>query len=141
MLIRSVLVVVTLLFLNNSVSRVDQARQTPRREYLQETSEADCNQSIAEQNSLMVRAEKENFTVRRVEFLGLTNTPDQVVRNRMTPFVNEGDIFSRRKFIKSLQNMSKLKRTIYPVGMKDVVFGLKESQVVDMLICFRERRR
>ena len=140
-MIRSILVLVTLLFVYNSVSRVDQARQTPRREYLQETAEGDCKQSIAEQNALMARAEKENFTVRRVEFLGLTNTPDQVVRKRMGPFVNEGDIFSRKKFIKSLQNMSKLKRTIYPVSMKDVVFELRESQVVDMLICFRERRR
>ena len=138
-MIRSILILVTLLFVNNSVSRVDQSRLTPRSEYLQETAEVGCNQSTAEQNSLIARAEKEKFTVRRVEFLGLTNTPDQVVRRRMT--VNEGDIFSRKKFIKSLQNVSKLNRTIYPVRMKDVVFELRESQVVDMLICFRERRR
>ena len=138
-MIRSILILVTLLFVNNSLTRVDQARETPRLEYLQETTEGGCNQSTSEQNSLIARAEREKFTVRRLEFLGLTNTPDQVVRRRMT--VNEGDIFSRKKFIKSLQNVNKLKRTIYPVGMKDVVFELRESQVVDMLICFRERRR
>lgn len=138
-MIRSILIVFTLLFVNNSVNRVDRALETPRIEYRQESAEDACNQSTAEQNSLIARAEKEKFTVRRMEFLGLTNTRDQVVRRRMT--VNEGDIFSRKKFIKSLQNVSKLKGTIYPVRMKDVVFELRESQVVDMLICFRERRR
>ena len=132
---------IALLFVSDFVSRVDQPRENARMDYAQESAEDSCNQSTGEQNSLMTKAEKENFTVRRVEFLGLTNTPDQTVRNRMTPFMNEGDIFSRKNLAKSLQNMNKLKRTIHPVAMKDVVLELNDSNVVDMLICFRERRR
>lgn len=131
---------IVLLFVSDSVSPIDQPRARAPEKYLQGSTPYTCNQSTSEQNSLMTRAEKENFTVRRVEFLGLTHTPDQIVRNRMT-FINEGDVFSRKKLARSLQNMSKLKRTIYPVALKDVVLELKDPKVVDMLICFRERRR
>lgn len=138
---RSILVLLALLFISGSASRVDQPLANSRSEYPQEVVESGCNQSTAERNALMTRAESENFTVRRVEFLGLRTTPDQVVRPKMSPFVNEGDIFSRKKLAKSLQSMSKLTRRIHPVGMKDVVIELREPQVVDMLICFKERRR
>ena len=122
--ISSILVLVTLLFgLNDSV-------------------DSSCKQSAAEQNSLMTIAEKQNFTLRRIEFLGLRYTPDQQVRDRMGPFVNEGDVFSRKKLVKGLQNMSKLTRAIYPVRMRDVVFSLnKPEQHIDMTICFKERSR
>jgi outer membrane protein assembly factor BamA len=100
-----------------------------------------CNQPVAEQRSLIAEAEKLQFTVRRVEFVGLTHTRDQLIRNRMTPFLNEGDLFSRTKLLKGLQNTSKSK-AIYPVRMSDVVLYLDRTEkLVDMTICFRERKR
>jgi len=133
--IRSVLILVTLIFIVNDSVR------PPRIEY-REIKDSACKQSAAEQTSLMMTAEKQKFTLRRIEFLGLTHTSDQLVRDRMGPSVNEGDLFSRKKLVKGLQNMSKLTRAIYPVRMRDVVFSLnKPEQVVDMTICFKERGR
>ena len=121
--ISSILVLVTLLFgVNDSV-------------------DSSCKQSAAEQNSLMTIAEKQKFTLRRIEFLGLRHTRDPHVREKLGPFANEGDLFSRKKLVKGLQSMSKL-RAIHPVRMRDVVFYLNEpEQVIDMTICFKERSR
>ena len=129
--VRSLFVLVTLLsVINDSVIEYRKIKDSA------------CKQSAAEQTSLMTIAEKQNFTLRRIEFLGLRYTPDQQVRDRMGPFVNEGDLFSRKKLIKGLQNMSKLTRAIYPVRMRDVVFSLnKPEQHIDMTICFKERTR
>ena len=89
----------------------------------------------------MRRAEKEKFTLRRVEFPGLTYTPDKKVRRRMANF-NEGDIFSRRKLIQSLSSMSELRTEIYPVRLSDVRIKLNDPELtVDMMICFRSKRR
>jgi len=100
-----------------------------------------CDQSSGEQKSIITEAESQKFTVRRVEFLGLTYTRDQVVRDRMTPLVNEGDLFSQMNLVKSLQRMSKL-RAIYPLKMKDVFLRVdRTNQEVDMTICFKQRQR
>lgn len=100
-----------------------------------------CRQSVAERNALMSEAEREAFTVRRVEFIGLTYTHDQVVRDRMTPLVQEGDLFSQRKLVKSLQSMNKL-RTFDPLHLRDVVIQLNRSEKsVDMIICFKQKFR
>jgi hypothetical protein len=100
-----------------------------------------CNQSMRQRNALMSEAERNTFTVRRVEFIGLTYTHDQIVRDRMTPLVQEGDIFSREKLVKSLQNMSRL-RTINPLRWRDVVIQLNKSEKsVDMIICFKQKPR
>lgn len=101
-----------------------------------------CKQSSLEQRSLITEAEKNNFGVRRVEFFGLTYTRDRVVRARMTPFVNEGDVFSHERLLKSLKSMSRLSKVIYPLRMSDVILSLDRTEhVVDMTICFKERRR
>ena len=101
-----------------------------------------CSQPSAEREAQMREAEKSIFTVRRVEFIGLTYTHDQVVRDRMTSIVQEGDLFSREKLISSLQNMSKLKKSIYPLELKDVVMELNRSeQFVDMIVCFKQKPR
>lgn len=100
-----------------------------------------CSQSAAEQTNLMDEAQRNQFTVRRVEFLGLTHTPDSLVRGRMTPLMNEGDLFTRARLLRSLRQMSTLK-PIYPVRLKDVEFRLARSdRLVDMAICFTERPR
>lgn len=142
MSIRFIVVLIVFLSVYYSGEPSDAPEENPRKVYLEVVEVSDCEQSAAEQTALIGLAEKQNFTVRRVEFLGLTYTRDHVVRERMTPFVNEGDLFSRSRLVKSLQNMSKLNRVIYPVRMRDVVLSLKKpEQHVDMLICFKERRR
>jgi hypothetical protein len=101
-----------------------------------------CNQSVAERNALMSEAERDTFTVRRVEFIGLTYTHDQVVRDRMTPLVQEGDLFSRKKLVKSLQSMRRLRASINPLRLSDVVVQLNRSEKsVDFIICFKQKPR
>jgi outer membrane protein assembly factor BamA len=101
-----------------------------------------CNQSVVERNVLMSEAERDTFTVRRVEFIGLTYTHDYVVRDRMTPLVQEGDLFLREKLVKSLQSISTLRSSINPLRMRDVVVQLDRSDnSVDMIICFKQKPR
>ena len=104
-------------------------------------SASPCNQSTADREALMNRAEKESFTVRRVEFVNTTYTPDQVLRRRLINF-NEGDIFRRQNLVASLRNMSKLRNEIYPAKLKDVELGLNEPEkTIDVTICFKPKRR
>jgi hypothetical protein len=111
-------------------------------DYVCAVSTSECNQSVAARNDLMSEAERGTFSVRRVEFIGLTYTHDQVVRDRMTPLVQEGDIFSRAKLIKSLQKMSRLRASLYPLRLRDVVVQLdKQDRSVDMIICFKQKPR
>ena len=85
-------------------------------------------------------AERMKFTVRRVEFVGTTYTPDQVLRRRLVNF-QEGDLFTRRNLSQSLKNMSRLRREVYPVKLTDVEFRLdKADQIVDVTICFKPKR-
>jgi hypothetical protein len=79
-----------------------------------------CYQSAAERNKILDEAHRNEFTVRRVEFFGLTYTRDQTVRSRMTPIINEGDVLTREKLVRSLRRMSELKRAIYPLRLTDV---------------------
>src|SRR5215212_6597369 len=92
-------------FLSISITLALVERPNPRP--LPAVDRSACSQSAAERNALMSEAEHNAFTVRRVTFIGLTYTHDQVVRDRMTPFVQEGDLFSQSKLIKSLQSMSR----------------------------------
>jgi outer membrane protein assembly factor BamA len=102
-----------------------------------------CAQPAAEQNKLMEEAQRNEFTLRRVEFVGLTYTRDHVLRERMTPVINEGDVFTRAKLVTSLRRMSELKRVIYPLRLTNVIVQLDRSQggFVDLIVCFRERPR
>ena len=99
-----------------------------------------CSQSAADRNKLMDEAQRNQFTVRRLEFLGNMHTRDTVLRRQMT-LLNEGEVFTRQKLLTSLQRVSTVKR-IYPVGVKNVEVRLERSdRVVDMMICFTERPR
>ncbi len=102
-----------------------------------------CSQTVqtaAERNKLIDEAQHDEFTLRRVEFVGLTYTRDHVLRDRMTPIINEGDVFTRGKLVTSLRRMSALKRAIYPLRLTNVVIQLdRQEHLVDMIICFRQR--
>jgi hypothetical protein len=108
-------------------------------------SGSECSQTVqtaAERNTLLAEAERNHFTLRRTEFVGLTYTRDHVLRDRMTPIINEGDEFTRAKLLTSLRRMSALKRTIYPLHLKNVVIQLdRQERLVDLIICFQQRRR
>jgi surface antigen-like variable number repeat protein len=105
-------------------------------------SDPACSQSAAERNKFIDEAERNEFTLRRTEFVGLTYTRDHVLRDRMTPIINEGDLFTRDKLVRSLRRLSSLKRTLYPVRLTDVELRLDRSErLVDITICFRERPR
>ena len=101
-----------------------------------------CSQPAAEQNKLIDETQRNEFTLRRVEFVGLTYTRDHVLRDRMTPIINEGDVFTRAKLVRSLRRMSALKRAIYPLRLTNVIVQLDRSEgLVDLTICFRQRPR
>ena len=101
-----------------------------------------CYQPAAERNKILDEAPLKEFTVRRVEFVGLTYTRDRTLRHRMTPIINEGDVLTREKLVRSLRRMSELKRAIYPLRLTDVALRVDRQQgLVDMTICFRQRPR
>ena len=103
--------------------------------------QAACAQPSAERDDLMNEAQRNQFTVRRVEFLGLTYTRDTLVRGRMGPVMNEGDLFTRQRLLRSLRRVNTLKR-IYPVRLRHVEVRLdRPERLIDMTICFTERRR
>ena len=100
-----------------------------------------CSQPATERDNFMDEAQRNHFTLRRAEFLGLTYTRDTLMRGRMTAVINEGDLFTREKLVRSLRRMSTLKR-VYPVRLKDVEIRLDRSnRLIDLAICFRERPR
>ena len=98
-----------------------------------------CTQPVADQAAIIREAETNHFTIRRLEFVGNAHTSDGVLRKRMSA-IQEGEKFSRRNLKKSLTNVSRLK-IIYPVQFRDVVLRLEKSEkVVDVVICFKERK-
>lgn len=100
-----------------------------------------CSQPAAEQDPLISEAVEHQYTIRRVEFLGNTYTRDNVLRQRI-PMLQEGELFTREKLVRGLKSMSRLKRIIHPVKLHDVIISLdREEKLLDMLVCFREKRR
>lgn len=100
-----------------------------------------CSQPAAEQNPLIREAVKDQYLIRRVEFLGNVHTGDRILRQRI-PLLLEGDVFTRENLVKSLKSVSRLKRIIYPVKLSDVTLQLdRQEKLIDMVICFREKRR
>jgi hypothetical protein len=100
-----------------------------------------CSHPAAEQERLMREAVKNQYTIRRVEFLGNKYTRDHLLRQRI-PLLQEGNILTRENLIRSLKSVSRLKRIIHPVKLSDVFLHLdRQEKVIDMEICFREKRR
>lgn len=99
-----------------------------------------CSQPAAEQAARIREAEANDYTIRRLEFLGNERISDWVLRKRMRA-LQEGEKFKRSNIVKSLANVSRLK-TIHPVRFRDVVLRLEEpDKLVDMVICFREKSK
>ncbi len=99
----------------------------------------DCYQPVAEQRLLMREAEKNRYTLRRVESSGNQHTSDPKLRRRLT--LNEGNFFTRASLVKSLKRLSAL-MMIKPVRLSDVKIRLDHGEkLVDAVICLEERRR
>ena len=102
-------------------------------------SEMTCDQSRTVQESLMLEAQRKQFTVRHMSVAGNIYVRDREFRNRV--LLSEGDIFNRRLLIKSVANVSRM-RAIYPIALKDVKIDLaRKSLDVDLLFCVKERPR
>ena len=101
-------------------------------------SPSTCAQTETEQEALIRETVENKYLVRRVEFIGNTNTSDNVLRRKI--LLQEGDVFTRKKLVKSLENVTKLKKIIYPVKLSDVIIRLDHAEKsIDMAICFKER--
>ena len=98
-----------------------------------------CFQRPAEQSSLIRKAQKNKYVIRRILFVGNENTRDGVLRRRI--LLQEGNAFRHAILIKTLANLSKLKM-IYPVRLSDVMAQLNdEEKTIHVLMCFKERAR
>ena len=99
-----------------------------------------CSQPAGEQAARIREAEANDYTIRRLEFLGNERISDWVLRKRMRA-LQEGEKFKRSNIVRSLANVSRLKN-IHPVRFSDVVLRLEESdKLVDMVICFKEKKK
>lgn len=100
---------------------------------------SECAQPAAEQRAIIREAENDRYTTRRVEFIGHRYTRDRVLRRRINIGLQEGDLFTRRNLIRSLQNVSKLKQ-IHPVNVRAVELRLnRPDRTIDVTICFKEK--
>jgi len=120
-----------------------QAQAGPRSDlpaaYHAQAANLPCSQSVAEQAALIRKAQMNKYIIRRLEFIGNERIRDGVLRRRI--LLQEGEFFTRGILIKSLINVSKLK-LIYPVRLRNVIVKLdNQEKTIDVLICFKERRR
>ena len=89
---------------------------------------------------LMAEAEKNRYTIRRLEFVGNTWTRDSALR-KQTHELQEGEIFSYTTLRHSLNNLSQL-RSIYPVRIGDVgSYVNPDESSIDITINVRPRFR
>jgi outer membrane protein assembly factor BamA len=95
-------------------------------------------QTNAERSQLIAEAEKNQYWVRRVEFVGNEHIRDHTVRRRFHQ--QEGDVFTRQDLEKGLKSLSSVK-LIYPVTINDVEVRLdREEKLIDFTIYFHEQR-
>lgn len=75
------------------------------------------NQTEAELNQAIEIAEREKYSVRRIEFLGNDTTRDRILRRELA--FDEGYEFTRKKLEISLARLNRLKR-FHPIKLRDV---------------------
>jgi hypothetical protein len=89
---------------------------------------------------VMTEAEKNQFTTRRVEFVGNEHIQDRTLRVRI-PELQEGDLFTKDAVMRSLASLNRF-RGIRPVSIKDVGVRLNRSdRTIDLVLYFTERSR
>jgi hypothetical protein len=99
-----------------------------------------CGFSSSVRDPLIDEAEREQFNVRRVEFVGSTYTRGRDLFKRARS-VNEGDIFTRHNLGIALKQLSKMKQ-LHPVSMDDVEVRLdRPHRSIDILFCVKQKPR
>ena len=99
-----------------------------------------CTQPAGEQAAIIREAEANHYSIRRLEFLGNESISDWVLRKRMGA-LQEGERFRRSNLVRSLKSVSQLK-TLHPIRFSDVTLRLEKSdKLVDMVICFKEKKK
>jgi len=89
-------------------------------------------------SELLRDAEKNGYTMRRVEFSGNEHIGDNVLRKQFVQ--GEGDVLSLKLLDQGLKNFNGL-GSLYPVTLDDVEARLnREEKLIDLTIYLRERR-
>lgn len=97
-----------------------------------------CGQEAKVQNPLVEEAEQKLFTIRRVEIVGNTTIRHREFVKRLRRF-NEGDIFTRKSFEKSVKSVSNM-RSIFPITNENAEIRLdREHGDVDIVFCVKQR--
>ncbi len=100
----------------------------------------DSNIELLSQSQLVAEAEKNRYTIRRLEFIGNEHLSDQVVRRRLWA-LQEGEIFTKRALTKGLLSLNR-PADIYRVRLDDLDIRLdRREKTVDLRIVINERRR
>ncbi len=96
-----------------------------------------CSQLKDIRDQLMHEAERAQFNVRYVEFVGPTYTRGREFFKRSR--LGEGDIFTRKGLEASVKEISKMK-TIYPITMDSVEVKLERTdRTINIIFCVRQR--
>ena len=91
------------------------------------------------QSQLALEAERQRYSIRRVEFLGNDYTRDNILRRRI-PGLQEGEVFTRAILASNLASLSRL-RIIRPVQTEAVDLDLDpRNRLIDIMIEVIERR-
>jgi outer membrane protein assembly factor BamA len=97
------------------------------------------SKNAAQRDSVMERAEREQFTIRWIYISGNTYTRFREFRKRMLPEFEEGSIFARSLVEKSVERISKM-NSIYPITMDKVEVMVDEQyKYIDFTINVRQR--
>ena len=100
----------------------------------------DSNIELLSRSQLVAEAEKNRYTIRRLEFIGNEHISDQVVRRRLWA-LQEGEIFTKEALTKGLLSLNR-RADIYRVRLDDVDVRLdRREKTVDLRIVINERRR
>jgi hypothetical protein len=100
----------------------------------------DSNIELWSRSQLVAEAEKNRYTIRRLEFIGNEHLSDPVVRRRLWA-LQEGEIFTKKALTKGLLSLNR-PADIYRVRLDDVDVRLdRREKTVDLRIVINERRR
>jgi outer membrane protein assembly factor BamA len=91
-------------------------------------------------SQMIAEADRNQYTTRRLEFVGNRHVSDQIVRRQMSE-LQEGNIFSKVALVRSLQSLNRLGR-FDRVRLEDVDASLnREESTVDLTVFLVERPR
>jgi hypothetical protein len=100
-----------------------------------------CGQTAKIRNPLLQEAEKQQFNVLHVEFVGQFAFSGRKLFAITGPIISEGDIFSIRRFRAAVRKLSEAK-IIWPLRYDDTEVRLKpQTKQIDITFCVKERHK